>query len=138
LKLCGHQKTWTSARKAEGFPEEGIGKTKASQLWEQMADESIYPTKARDIQEYPAQMQKRSEAYAKLADFEAKVDQKLRDKFITAGVDESVLNKYLENTLITEKAEVVGEGAKGRKLFNSVGPLPSNQHFLEHASNTNP
>lgn len=127
-----------SARKAEGFPEEGIGKTKASQLWEQMADESIYPTKARDIQEYPAQMQKRSEAYAKLADFEAKVDQKLRDKFITAGVDESVLNKYLENTLITEKAEVVGEGAKGRKLFNSVGPLPSNQHFLEYASNTNP
>jgi hypothetical protein len=127
-----------SARKAEGFPEEGIGKSKASQLWEQMADESIYPTKARDIQEYPAKMQKRSEAYAKLADFEAKVDQKLRDKFITAGVDESVLNKYLENTLITEKAEVVGEGAKGRKLFNSVGPLPSNQHFLEHASNTNP
>jgi len=127
-----------SVRKAEGFPEEGIGKTKASQLWEQMADESIYPTKARDIQEYPAQMQKRSEAYAKLADFEAKVDQKLRDKFITAGVDESVLNKYLENTLITEKADVVGEGAKGRKLFNSVGPLPSNQHFLEHASNTSP
>ena len=33
---------------------------------------------------------------------------------------------------------MVGEGAKGRKLFNSVGPLPSNQHFLEHASNTSP
>jgi len=127
-----------STRKAEGFPEEGIGKTKASQLWEQMADESIYPTKARDIQEYPAQMQKRSEAYAKLADFEAKVDQKLRDKFLKAGVDEDVLNKYLSNTLITEKADVVGEAELGRKLFNDVGPLPSNQHFLEYASNTSP
>jgi hypothetical protein len=125
-------------RKLEGFPEEEIGKTKSSQIWEQMADESIYPTKAFEIQEYPAKMQKRSEAYAKLADFEAKVDQKLRDKFLTAGVDEDVLNKYLQNTLVTEKAEVVGEGATGRKLFNSVGPFPSNSHFLEHASNTSP
>jgi hypothetical protein len=126
------------ARKAEGFAEEGIGNTKASQLWEQMADQAIYPSKAGEIQEYPAQMQKRGEAYAKLADFEAKVDQKLRDKFLNAGVDEDVLNKYLSNTLITEKADVVGEAELGRKLFNDVGPLPYNSHFLEYASKNNP
>jgi len=125
-------------RKLEGFPEEEIGKTKSSQMWEQMADESIYPSKARDIQQYPAQIAKRNEAYLKLADFEAKVDQKLRDKFLKAGVDEDVLNRYLQNTLITEKAEVVGEAKLGRKLYENVGPLPSNQHFLEYASQSNP
>jgi hypothetical protein len=125
-------------RKLEGFPEEEIGKTKSSQMWEQMADESIYPSKARDIQQYPAQIAKRNEAYLKLADFEAKVDQKLRDKFLKAGVDEDVLNKYLQNTLITEKADVVGEAELGRKLYENVGPLPSNQHFLEYASQSNP
>ena len=125
-------------RKLEGFPEEEIGKTKSSQMWEQMADESIYPTKAREIQEYPARMERRSEASAKLADYEAKLDQKLRDKFLKAGIDEDVLKKFLENSFIVHKADAVGEADIAQKLFDKVGPLPSNQQFLEQASQTNP
>jgi hypothetical protein len=125
-------------RKLEGFPEEEIGKTKSSQMWEQMADESIYPTKAREIQEYPARMERRSEASAKLADYEAKLDAKLTDKFLKAGIDEGVLKKFLENSFIVHKAGAIGEEAIAQKLFDKVGPLPSNQQFLEQASQTNP
>ena len=125
-------------RKRQGFPEEETGKTRASQMWEQMADETIYPANVGEIQGHPANMARRAEAYLKLADFEAKVDQKLRDKFLKAGVDEDVLNRYLQNTLVTEKADVVGESELGRKLFNDVGSLPSNLQFLDEASSKNP
>ena len=125
-------------RKRQGFPEEETGKTKSSQMWEQMADETIYPANVGEIQRHPANMERRAEAYLKLADFEAKVDQKLRDKFLKAGVDEDVLNRYLQNTLVTEKADVVGESELGRKLFNDVGSLPSNLQFLDEASSKNP
>lgn len=127
-----------STRKREGFPEEEIGKTKSSQLWEQMADQAIYPTKARDIQEYPARMEMRANAYAKLADYEAKLDAKLFDKFQGAGIDEGVIRKYLANNLITHKADVIGEADIAQKLLDKVGPLPSNQQFLEQASTQNP
>jgi hypothetical protein len=127
-----------STRKREGFPEEEIGKTKASQLWEQMADESIYPTKARDIQEYPARMENRANASAKLADYEAKLDAKLFDKFQKAGIDEGVIRKYLANSLVTHKADAIGEADIAQKLLDKVGPLPSNQQFLEQASTQNP
>ena len=126
------------ARKAEGFAEEGIGKTKASQLWEQMADQAIYPSKAGEIQDYPAMLEKRNEAYAKLADYEANLDRKLTDKFLKAGIDEDVLKKFLENSFIVHKADAVGEADIAQKLFDQVGPLPRNSHFLEYASNKNP
>jgi hypothetical protein len=125
-------------RKRQGFPEEETGKTKSSQMWEQMADETIYPANVGEIQRHPANMERRAEAYLKLADFEAKVDQKLRDKFLKAGVDEDVLNRYLQNTLVTEKADVVGESELGHKLFNDVGSLPSNLQFLDEARSKNP
>ena len=125
-------------RKRQGFPEEETGKTKSSQMWEQMADETIYPANVGEIQSHPANMERRAEAYLKLADFEAKVDQKLRDKFLKAGVDEDVLNRYLQNTLVTEKGDVVGESELGHKLFNDVGSLPSNLQFLDEASSKNP
>jgi hypothetical protein len=127
-----------STRKREGFPEEGIGKTNASQLWEQMADESIYPTKAKEIQEFPAQMESRANAYAKLADYEAKLDAKLFDKFQEAGIDEGVIRKYLANSLVTHKADAIGEADIAQKLFDQVGPMPSNSHFLEYANKTSP
>ena len=127
-----------STRKREGFAEEGIGKTNASQLWEQMADQAIYPTKAQEIQEFPALLEKRNEAYGKLADYEAKLDQKLRDKFLKAGIDEDVLKRFLENSFIVHKADAVGEADIAQKLYDKVKPLPSNSHFLEYASNTSP
>jgi hypothetical protein len=141
--LQNPESIWTpeelaSTRKREGFPEEEIGKTKSSQLWEQMADESIYPTKARDIQEYPARMENRANASAKLADYEAKLDAKLFDKFKEAGIDEGVIRKYLANSLVTHKADAIGEADIAQKLFDKVGPLPSNQQFLEQASTQNP
>jgi len=127
-----------SARKREGFAEEGIGKTNASQMWEQMADQAIYPTKAQEIQEFPALLEKRNEAYGKLADYEAKLDQKLRDKFLKAGIDEDVLKRFLENSFIVHKADAVGEADIAQKLFDNVKPLPDTSHFLEYASNTSP
>jgi hypothetical protein len=141
--LQNPESIWTpeelaSTRKREGFPEEEIGKTKSSQLWEQMADESIYPTKARDIQEYPARMENRANASAKLADYEAKLDAKLFDKFQKAGIDEGVIRKYLANSLVTHKADAIGEANIAQKLLDKVGPLPSNQQFLEQASTQNP
>jgi hypothetical protein len=141
--LQNPESIWTpeelaSTRKREGFPEEEIGKTKSSQLWEQMADESIYPTKARDIQEYPARMESRANAYAKLADYESKLDAKLFDKFQKAGIDEGVIRKYLANSLVTHKADAIGEADIAQKLLDKVGPLPSNQQFLEQASTQNP
>jgi hypothetical protein len=141
--LQNPESMWTpeelaSTRKREGFPEEEIGKTNASKLWEQMADESIYPTKARDIQEYPARMENRANASAKLADYEAKLDAKLFDKFQEAGIDEGVIRKYLANSLVTHKADAIGEADIAQKLFDKVGPLPSNQQFLEQASTQNP
>ena len=125
-------------RKLQGFPEEGVGKSTTAQLWEQMADQSIYPNEAGPIQKYPAQAQKRNEALAKLADYEATVDKKLRDKFLNAGIDEGVLNKFLENTHITQKAETVGEGDFARKLNESIPHYPVNQQFLEDAMSGNP
>lgn len=127
-----------SIRKREGFAEEGIGKTNASQMWEQMADQAIYPTKAQDIQEFPALLEKRNEAYGKLADYEAKLDQKLRDKFLKAGIDEDVLKRFLENSFIVHKADAVGEADIAQKLYDNVKPLPDTSHFLEYASNTSP
>jgi len=141
--LQNPESIWTpeelaSTRKREGFPEEEIGKTNASKLWEQMADESIYPTKAKEIQEYPARMESRANAYAKLADYESKLDAKLFDKFQKAGIDEGVIRKYLANSLVTHKADAIGEADIAQKLLHKVGPLPINQQFLEQASTQNP
>jgi hypothetical protein len=141
--LQNPESIWTpeelaSTRKREGFPEEEIGKTNASKLWEQMADESIYPTKAKEIQEYPARMESRANAYAKLADYESKLDAKLFDKFQKAGIDEGVIRKYLANSLVTHKADAIGEADIAQKLLDKVGPLPINQQFLEQASTQNP
>lgn len=127
-----------STRKREGFAEEGIGKTNASQMWEQMADQAIYPTKAQEIQEFPALLEKRNEAYGKLADYEAKLDQKLRDKFLKAGIDEDVLKRFLENSFIVHKADAVGEADIAQKLFDNVKVLPDTSHYLEYASKNSP
>ena len=125
-------------RKRQGFPEEETGKTRASQMWEQMADETIYPANVGEIQGHPANMARRAEASAKLADYEAKLDAKLFEKFKKAGIDEDVIKKHLENSLVTHKAETIGEADIARKLYENVGSFPSNLQFLDEASSKNP
>ena len=125
-------------RKRQGFPEEETGKTRASQMWEQMADETIYPANVGEIQGHPANMARRAEASAKLADYEAKLDAKLFEKFKKAGIDEDVIKKHLEHSLVTHKAETIGEADIARKLYENVGSFPSNLQFLDEASSKNP
>jgi hypothetical protein len=126
-----------SARKEEGFPEEGIGKTNASQLWEQMVDESIYPTKAGEIQRFPEEARKRAEAVNNFHTYEERMDDRLVPLLMEKGLTSNDIADMLKLPSHT-KAGMLGEAKVHEDLFRAIPPYNSNNQFLEYASNTSP
>jgi hypothetical protein len=124
-------------RKKFGFPEEEIGKTKSSQMWEQMADESIYPTRAKDIQQYPEEAAKRAEAVNNFHVYEERMDDRLVPFLMEKGLSTNDIADMLKLPSHT-KAGMLGEAKVHENLFRAIPPYNSNNVFLEHASNTNP
>jgi len=124
-------------RKKFGFPEEEIGKTKSSQMWEQMADESIYPTRAKDIQQYPEEAAKRAEAVNNFHVYEERMDDRLVPFLMEKGLSTNDIADMLKLPSHT-KAGMLGEAKVHEDLFRAIPPYNSNNVFLEHASNTNP
>jgi hypothetical protein len=124
-------------RKKFGFPEEETGKTKASQMWEQMADESIYPTRARDIQQYPEEAAKRAEAVNQFHVYEERMDDRLVPFLMEKGLSTNDIADMLKLPSHT-KAGMLGEAKVHEDLFRAIPPYNSNNQFLEYASNTSP
>jgi hypothetical protein len=139
--LQNPEKMWTpddlaELRKREGFPEEGMGKSPNSQMWEQMADQSVYPNKAGDIQQYPAQQAKRKEALDEYLAYERELDDKLVSYLYKKGFDDNSTQALLKMPS-TEKANILGD-KKLAKLFDAIPPYYQNEHFLEIAGKENP
>jgi hypothetical protein len=123
-------------RKMQGFPEEGVAISPTAQMWEQMSDQAIIPTKAGDIQQYPAQMEKRAEALAKYHDYERQLDDKLVSFLHGKGFDSDQIVGLLKMPA-SEKANILGDKKLG-KLFREVPPYPANEQFMRESSTQNP
>ena len=123
-------------RKMQGFPEEGVAISPTAQMWEQMSDQAIIPTRAGDIQQYPAQMEKRAEALAKYHDYERQLDDKLVSFLHGKGFDSDQIVGLLKMPA-SEKANILGDKKLG-KLFREVPPYPANEQFMRESSTQNP
>jgi hypothetical protein len=123
-------------RKMQGFPEEGVAISPTAQMWEQMSDQAIIPTRAGDIQQYPAQMEKRAEALAKYHDYERQLDDKLVSFLHSKGFDSDQIVGLLKMPA-SEKANILGDKKLG-KLFREVPPYPANEQFMRESSTQNP
>jgi len=123
-------------RKMQGFPEEGVAVNPTAQMWEQMSDQAIIPTRAGEIQEYPALMEKRAKALEKYQEYERQLDDKLvsylRKKDFKDDDIVSLLKMRSE-----EKANILGDKKLG-KLFREVPPYPANEQFMRESSTQNP
>lgn len=126
-----------NTRKKFGFPEEETGKTKSSQMWEQMADESIYPTRAKDIQQYPEEAAKRAEAVNNFHVYEERMDDRLVPFLMEKGLSTNDIADMLKLPSHT-KAGMLGEAKVHENLFRAIPPYNSNNQFLEYASKTSP
>lgn len=140
--LQNPESMWTpedlaDTRKKFGFPEEETGKTKSSQMWEQMADESIYPTRAKDIQQYPEEAAKRAEAVNNFHVYEERMDDRLVPFLMEKGLSTNDIADMLKLPSHT-KAGMLGEAKVHENLFRAIPPYNSNNQFLEYASKTSP
>ena len=140
--LQNPESMWTpeylaDTRKEFGFPEEETGKTKSSQMWEQMADESIYPTRAKDIQQYPEEAAKRAEAVNNFHVYEERMDDRLVPFLMEKGLSTNDIADMLKLPSHT-KAGMLGEAKVHENLFRAIPPYNSNNQFLEYASKTSP
>jgi hypothetical protein len=139
--LQNPERMWTPEdlaldRKRQGFPEEGVAKHPTAQMWEQMADQSIYPTKAKEIQQYHAETAKRNEAVAKYEEHLRKLDERLGPYLKSKGLNDAQI-EGLMRLPDSEKANILNDKTLN-KLFRQIPPSPANQQFLEEASTKNP
>lgn len=123
-------------RRSQGFPEEGVGKTPSSQMWEQMSDQAIYPRKAGEIQGYPAEKARRKEILDKYTAYEKQVDERLVKFLKGKGFDDNQITGLLKMSG-PEKADIIGDKKLG-KLFDAIPPYHQSETFLEYAGKENP
>ena len=123
-------------RKMQGFPEEGVAVNPTAQMWEQMSDQAIIPTKAGEIQEYPALMEKRAKALEKYHDYERQIDDRLVPFLMKKGLDSDSIAELLKLQSF-EKANILKD-KKLNKLFREVPPYPANEQFMRESSTQNP
>jgi hypothetical protein len=139
--LQNPERMWTPEelafdRKRQGFPEEGVAKQPTAQMWEQMADQAIYPTKAGDIQRFHIEMAKRDEAVAKYEEHLKKLDENLVPYLKSKGLNDTQVEGMMRLP-DSEKANILNDKTLN-KLFRKIPPTPPNMQFLEEASKTNP
>jgi hypothetical protein len=139
--LQNPQRMWTPdelayERKKQGFPEEGVGIHPTAQMWEQMADQAIYPNKAGDIQQFPAEIAKRDQAVAKYEEHLSKLNERLVPYLKSKGLNDTQVEGMMRLP-DTEKANILNDKTLN-KLFNKIPPYPPNTQFLEEAGAKNP
>ena len=97
------------ARVQAGFPAEGVGKSNLAQMWEQMADQSIYPYKAKDFQTVNKLVSKQNQAIYDMQKLEEEAKVLARKNLIEKLPDQSpegidIILRNIDNPTMYELA----------------------------------
>ena len=120
-----------AVRKAEGFPEKGMGTTPSSRAWESKSDMSIYPINVGEIQSHPANKLSRQKAIEEYNAYEDKLDQDVIKYLKSKGIEGQYMAGLMKMSG-EEKAALVGD-TKLKELLDAIPPYSSREPIYEVA-----
>lgn len=120
-----------SVRRAEGFPEKGMGTTPSSRAWENKADMSIYPINVGEIQSYPAKKLSRQQAIEDYNAYEKTLDKDVVDYLKGKGFEDKHMAGLMKLSG-EEKAQIVGD-TNLKELLDAIPPYSPKEPIYELA-----